>query len=101
MALAQESGQKEMGEIDRALFSIRDDKNDINLREQLSERLHPPELFMVGGRDNRDGIRFNRPPESLCEVIQSFKGFDIFFRNRRMNRSLKPRVFSIMASCIE
>jgi hypothetical protein len=45
--LAQESGQQNMGEFDRALLSIRDDKDDVNLRKQPTERLHPLKLFSV------------------------------------------------------
>jgi hypothetical protein len=44
---AQESGQQEMGEFDRALIEIRDDKDDINFREQAAEQLHLLKLFSV------------------------------------------------------
>ncbi len=36
-----------MGEFERVLLSIRDDKDDINLRKQLAEQLHPLKLFPV------------------------------------------------------
>jgi len=36
-----------MGEFDRALLSIRDNKDDINLREQPAEELYPLKLFSV------------------------------------------------------
>ena len=37
-----------MGEFDRALLSIGDDKDDVNLREQPAEQLHLLKLFSVG-----------------------------------------------------
>ena len=62
-----------MGEFDRALLSIRDNKDDINLREQLAEELHPLKLFLVRSGENCDRIRFYWHPESFPEVIQSFE----------------------------
>jgi len=47
--LAQESGRQEMGESDGAVCSIRDNKDDINLREQPAEQLHLLKLFSVRG----------------------------------------------------
>jgi hypothetical protein len=44
---AQESRHQEMGEFDGAFLSIRDHKDDINLREQPAEQLHPQKLFSV------------------------------------------------------
>jgi hypothetical protein len=45
--LAQESRQQEMGEFDRVLLSVRDNEDDINLREQSAKPLHPLKLFPV------------------------------------------------------
>jgi hypothetical protein len=37
-----------MGKFDHALLPIRDDKDDINLREQPAEQMHLLKLFSVG-----------------------------------------------------
>ena len=87
--LAQESGQQEMGEFDRALLSIRDDKDDINLREQPAEQLHPLKLFPVRSRENGDRIRFYRPLESLPEIIQALEEFYLTFWDYLSNLCLK------------
>ena len=42
--LAQKTGQQVMGELDRSLRSIREDEDDIDLREEPPEPLHPPKL---------------------------------------------------------
>jgi hypothetical protein len=47
--LAQESGQQEMGKPDGAVLAVRDDKDDIDLREQSAEQLQPLKLFPVRG----------------------------------------------------
>jgi len=78
-----------MGEFDRALLSIRDNKDDINLREQPAEQLHLLKLFSVRNRENCDRIRFYWPPESLPEVIQSFKELYFAFWDYLMNCCLK------------
>jgi len=78
-----------MGELDRALLSIRDDKDDINLREQPAEQLHPLKLFSVRSRENSDRIRFYGRPESLPEVIQTLEELYLTFRDHRMNCRLK------------
>ena len=44
---AQESGQQEMREGERALPAIRDGKDDINLREQPAKRQHLLKIFPV------------------------------------------------------
>ena len=87
--LAQESGQQKMGEFDRALLSIRDDEDDINLREQSAEHLHPLKRVSVRSRENRDGIRFDRHPESFPEVIQSFEDLYLTFRDYIINGRLQ------------
>ncbi len=56
--LAQESGQQKMGESESAFHSIRDDNDDINLREQLAEPLHLLKLFSVRSQENCDRIWF-------------------------------------------
>jgi len=89
---AQESRQQEMGELDRALLSIRNDEDDIDLGEQRPELLHLPELFQGRGRENRDRIGFYGRPESLPEVVQAFKALDATFRDRLMNCGLKSLV---------
>jgi len=85
-----------MGEFDRALLSIRDYKDDINLREQPAEQLHLLKLFSVRSRENRDRIRFYRHPESLPEVIQTLEEFYLTFRDHRMNCRLKSLVILII-----
>ena len=85
-----------MGEFDRALLSIRDNKDDINLREQPAEQLHLLKLFSVRSRENCDGIRFYGHPESLPEVIQSFEVFYSTFRDHLMNCRLKSLVILII-----
>ena len=85
-----------MGESDRPLLSIREDKDDIDLREQSAEQLHLLKLFSVRSRENCDGIRFYGHPESLPEVIQSFEEFYLTFRDDRMNGRLKSYVILII-----
>ena len=99
--LAQESGQQEMGEFDRALLSIRDNQDDINLRQQLAERLHLLKLFPVRSREDGDRIRFNGHPDSLPEVVQAFKGFYLTFRDYLANRCLKSLAILIIRTCIK
>ncbi|MGB3863617.1 MAG: hypothetical protein WA915_16175 [Candidatus Aminicenantaceae bacterium] len=78
-----------MGEFDRALLSIRDNKDDINLHEQPAEQLHLLKLFSVRNREYCDRIRFYWPPQSLPEVIQSFEEFNFTFRDHIMYCRLK------------
>jgi len=85
-----------MGEFDRALLLIRDNKDDVNLREQPAEPLHPLKLFSVRSRENRDRIRFYGPPESVPEVIQSFEEFYLTFWDHLMNCRLKSLVILII-----
>jgi hypothetical protein len=93
--LAQESGQQVMGEFDRALPSIRDNKDDVDFREQPPEQLHFLKLFPVRNRDNGDRIRFDGHPESFPEAIQSFEEFYSTFRDNLMNGRLKSFVIFI------
>jgi hypothetical protein len=90
--LAQEPGQQEVGEFDRALLSIGDDEDDIDLREQPAERLHLPKLFLVGSREDGDRIRFYGRPESLPEVVQALEEFYSTFRDHPMNGGLESFV---------
>jgi hypothetical protein len=94
--LAQESGQQEMGEFDRALLPIGDDEDDIDLREQPAQRLHLPKLFPVGGYKNGDGIRFYGQPKSFSEIPQALEGFYLTFRDHLMDRRLESLVVLII-----
>jgi len=85
-----------MGDFDRALLSIRDNKEDINLREQPAEQLHLLKLFSVRSRENCDRIRFYWRPESLPEAIQSFEDFYFAFWDDLMNHRLKSLVIWII-----
>ena len=78
-----------MGEFDRALLSIRDNKDDINLCEQPAEQLHLLKLFSVRNRENCDRIRFYWHPESFLETIHSSEEFYLTFWDDLMNRRLK------------
>ena len=85
-----------MREFDRALLSIRDNQDDINLREQPAEELHPLKLVSVRSRENGDRIRLYGLPESLPEVIQSFEAFYLACWDHRMNGRLKALFVSII-----
>ena len=78
-----------MGKLDRALLSIGDDKDDINLNEQPAEKLHLLKLFSVQSVENGDLIRFYWPPESLPEVIQSLEEFYFTFWDHLTNCRFK------------
>ncbi|OGD26694.1 MAG: hypothetical protein A2028_03535 [Candidatus Aminicenantes bacterium RBG_19FT_COMBO_59_29] len=78
-----------MGKLDRALLSIGDDKDDINLNEQPAEKLHLLKLFSVQSGENGDRIRFDWPPESFPQIIQSFEEFYFAFRDHLMNCRFK------------
>jgi len=84
-----------MGEFDRALLSIGDDEDDIDLREQPAEQLHLPKLKPVGGYKNGDGIRFYGHPESFSEFPQALEGFYLTFRDHLMDRCLESLVVLI------
>ncbi len=68
-----------MSEFDRALFSIRNHKNDINFRQQPAERLHLMKLYEGRRRKHGDGIRLDGPPESFLQIIQCVEAFDLIF----------------------
>jgi len=85
-----------MSEFDGALLSIRDNQDDVDLREQPAEELHLLKLFSVRSRENGDRIRLYRPPESLPEVIQSFEEFYFACWDHLMNGRLKSLVILII-----
>jgi hypothetical protein len=87
--LTQEPGQQEMGEPDRFLRSIREDEDDIDLREESPEPQHPPKLATACGEKNGDRIRFDGHPESFLEIFQASKPFDRTVRDRLMNGRLE------------
>jgi hypothetical protein len=95
---AQESGQQEMGEGERAFLLIREDKDDINLREQLAKPLHLLKLFPVRSRENRNRIWFDGLPEPRLKVIQLYKKFDLIFRDHLMNGRFKPLFILIFSA---
>jgi len=90
--LAQEPGQQVMGELDRALLSIRDDEDDINLRKQPADQPYLSKLFLARGRDNSGRIRFYGPPESLTEATQAFEELYSTFRDHLMDGRHKSLV---------
>ena len=98
---AQESGQKEMGEGERAPLSIGDDKDDINLRKQFSKQLHLLKLFPIRNRKNRDRIRFDGPPEPFLEVGQGVEEFDLTDRNRLSDRIVERCKIGIIPAGIK
>jgi hypothetical protein len=99
--LAHESGQQAMGELDRALCEIRENEDDVDLREKRAGQLHPLKFLPVGCQENCDRIRFNGYVESLPEGGQFFEGFDSTFRDHLMDRRLKPLGILIVPTRIE
>ena len=96
--LAHESGQQVMGESDRAFLSIRDNKDNRDLREQSAEQLHLPKLPSARSRKDGDRIRFHGRPEPLPEVIQFLEELYFAFRDHLMNgRFQSPFILIIPA----
>ena len=96
--LAHESGQQVMGESDRAFLSIRDNKHDIDLREQSAEQLQMLKLSSARSRKDGDRIRFHGRPEPLPEVIQYAEELRFAFRDHLMNGRFKsPSILIIPA----
>ncbi len=85
-----------MGEPDGAVLSIRENEDDIDLREQSAERLQPPKLFPVRSREHRDRIRLYRQPESLPEVLQFVEELYLTFRDHLMDGSFESPAILIV-----
>ena len=80
-----------MSESDCALLEIRKNEDDVNLREQRADLLHPLKLLPVRSRENGDRIRFYGQVRSLSlRSIQAFKGLYSTLRDHFMDGRLKP-----------